>query len=126
MLEKLKMMWKKFRVAIVLAIAGVVFAYMVFKKHLGEGFGDYLQDEAKARDLAKKKFEEGSKRIQEEKEKALKAAEEERQKKLKEAEKAAEDKKKELEKKDPEELKGILDKELGVKEKRKGRPKKNV
>ena len=128
MLEKLKLIWNKIRLAVILAIAGVVFAFLVFRKHLGEGFGDYLSEEAKARDLAKKKFEEGNARLEAEKQDKIQKVEDKEKKDLKQAEKAADDKTKELkavEKKNPEAFKDEMEKELGVKEKRKGRPKKN-
>jgi hypothetical protein len=129
MLEKLKLFWNKIRLGVILAIAGVVFAFLVFKKHLGDGFGQYLSDEANARDMAKKKFEEGNARLEAEKQADLKKVDQEEKKELKEADKKADDTKKELtqlEKKNEDAFKDEVDKQLGVKEKKKGKRKKNA
>lgn len=129
MLQKLKLFWNKIRLGVILAIAGIVFAFLVFKKHLGEGFGQYLSDEANARDMAKRKYEEGNARIEAEKQANLQKVEQKEEKDLKQAEKQADNKKEELaslEKKNQEAFKDEMEKELGVKEKKKGKRKKNA
>jgi len=129
MLEKIKALWHRIRVFVLLAIASIVFAVMIFKKSVGGGLGEYLKEEAEAKETARKKQEEEMQRLKKEKEEAVKVVEEQRQKELKETEEKAKDKTKklnELEKKDPDGFKQHLEKELGAKEKRKVRSKKNV
>lgn len=128
MLEKLKALWQKLRVYVLLTLASLAFAFMIFRKGV-TGELDDLKNEQAAKEAARKKQLEEEERLRKEKEEAQRKAEEQKQKELKEAEERAKARQKELEdleQEDPTEFKRQLGRELGVKEKRKGRPKKNV
>lgn len=128
MLNKLKEIWNRFKVFIVLSIASLVFALLVIRKSVGGGLEEYLLGEAKAKDDAKKKLQEGQAKLDAEKKQRLDKVEEKKKKDLLAAEKEAENQKKalkNLEKKDSRAFKEKMEKQLGVKEKGKARSKKN-
>lgn len=128
MLEKLKALWSKLKVYVLITLASIAFAFMIFRKGV-TGELDELKNDHAAKEAARKKQLEEEERLRKEKEEAQRKAEEQKQKELKEAEEKAKAKEKELtdlEQEDPSEFKRQLGRELGVKEKRKGRPKKNV
>lgn len=127
-METIKLYWKRFVVGIAATLAAVTFAYLVFRKHLGEGLGQYLKDEAGVKDVNRKKLEEQTERLKKEKEDALKKEEEQKQQKLKKAEELVKEEKNrllELEKTNKSDFESELKKQLGVVEKKKGRPKRN-
>lgn len=128
-METLKKYWKKIVLALGAVAAGIALVMLILKKSVTGELGDYLDKEAEARRVAKEKEAAELARLQKEKEEAEAKAAAEAKAQQEAAEKAAkerEDQLKELEKRDKEAFKEQVNKQLGVKEKKKGRPKKNV
>jgi hypothetical protein len=128
MLEKLKTWWDKFKLWIGAGLAALALLFLVFKKSPTVGLGDYLKDESQAKKENETKLEQGTAEIKKEEQKEIKKAEEEKNDKLKEAEESAEKKKSELtelEKKDEDAFKQEVNKELGVKEGKQKKKKRN-
>lgn len=128
-METLKKYWKKIVLVIGAIAASVALAVLVFKKNITGELGDYLEKDSQARRLAKEKEEAELARLQKEKEKAEVKTAAEAKAQQEAAERAAQEEAarlKELEKRDKEAFKDKVDKQLGVKEKKKGKPKKNA
>lgn len=128
-METLKRYWKKIVLGVAALVAGVALAILVFKKHITGELGDYFESEAEARRRARQKQLEEEERLRKQKEEELKKAEEEARKKQEEAEakaKEEEERLKKLEKEDQDAFKDKVNTQLGVKEKKRGRPKKNA
>lgn len=127
-METLKKYWKKAALVLGAILASIALAMLVFKKNITGELGDYLEKEAEARRIAKEKEAAEFARLQKEKEEAEAKAAAEAKAKQEAAEKEAVEhaaRLKELEKRDADAFRQQVDKQLGVKEKKKGRPKKN-
>lgn len=127
-MEKLKALFLKIKKWIWLAIAGVVIAFVAWKKHLqSETNSDLVAKEEEIKNKAAEKLVKETTKLEEEKKKELNKIEEE--KKKKESELAAQELKEKirltkLAKENREEFKKEVAKKTGVAEKKKGRPKK--
>lgn len=128
-METLKKYWKKIALALGAFVASVALVMLILKKSVTGELGDYLDKEAEARRIAKEKEEAELARLAKQKEEEEAKAAAEAKAKQEAAEKEAAEQAawlKELEKRDADAFKQQVDKQLGVKEKKKGRPKKNV
>lgn len=127
-METLKKYWKKFLLGLAALVAGIGLAALVFKKHVSGELGEYFEAEAEARREAKKKLEAEQERLKIEEAKQIQQVEKQEKEKLLEAEKRAleeEKRLKKLEKESEGAFKDEVDIVLGVKEKKRGRPKEN-
>jgi hypothetical protein len=127
MLDKLKEFWSKFKGLLAILAAGIAVIFLVLKHDDKQGLGEYLKKQNNAEDDAKKKLEVGTQKIEQEKEEKLKQVDKETEQKLAEAEKEVKKESKQLEaleKTNKDEFKSQLEKQLGVKEKKKGRSKR--
>lgn len=127
-METLKKYWKKFVLGLAALVAGVGLAILVFKKHVTGELGDYFEAEADARREAKKKLEAEQEKLKLQQQKELQQIEKEQKQKLLEAERLAEAEEKRLKRLEGENedaFNAEVEKQLGVKQKKRGRPKKN-
>lgn len=131
-MTKIKEFWNKFKVWVGLFAAGVLVSFLVLRRHVGDGMQQHRKqqlDEQNAKETAQKKLQEETAKLEAQKQEEEKKAQEEKTQKLKQAvEKAKLEKErlKSLEKRDQQGFIIEMEKELGVKQKKKkGRPKKD-
>jgi hypothetical protein len=131
-MSKLKQYWDKIKLWVGLFVAGVAISFLVFRKTVGDGLAEQkeqLKIIEDAKELARKQLEEEKVKLEEEKQKEVAKAEEEKKQKLKEAVEKAKverDRLKALEKRDAQGFVIEMERELGVKQKKKkGKRKKD-
>lgn len=128
-MEILKKYWKKFVLALAALVAGVGLAVLVFRKHITGELGEYFESEAQARKQAKLKQEQEEAALKRKQEEEIHKLEQETKKKLLQAEEKAKEEQKrlqDLEANSKQAFKEEVGKQLGVKEKKRGRPKRNA
>lgn len=124
-MTKLKQYWNKFRIWVGLFAAGVALSFLVLRKYVGDGLEqqrEQLKKEEEVKLASQQKLQEETKKLEEKKQEEVKMADEEKKQKLKEAVIRAKEEKRKLEeeaKRDPQGFKIQVDKELGVKQKKK-------
>lgn len=124
-MTKLKQVWEKVKIWVGLFIAGAFISFLVFRKHVGDGLAEQreqIKKEEEVKQAAQKKLEEETAKLEEQKQKELAQVQEKKKQKLKEVvEKAKEqrDNLRKLEKRDPQGFVMEVEKELGVKQKKK-------
>lgn len=124
-MTKVKELWNKVKIWVGLVFAGVLMGYLVLRKHVGTGLEEQREQykrEEEAKTAADEKLKEETKKIEEKKQEEITKVQEDKKQKLKDAVVKAKEEKRRLEdeaKRDPQGFKIELNKELGVKEKKK-------
>lgn len=129
LVEKLKEIFASLKKWVWVAIAGVVIAAIAWRAHVVNELQNakQAQDEQKVKNDATTKLVEAEAKIEKEKKEKEVVIELEKNEKLKNIKKEEKEQKKKLEelsKKNKDKFKKTVEEKLGVKEKKKGRPKK--
>lgn len=131
-MTKIKELLNKFKIWLGLLVTGLVIGFLVFRKHVGVGLEEQREQKKKEEEavlLAQKKLEEEKQKLEVQKQEEEKKVELDNKQKLKEAVEKAKterDRLKILEKRDPQGFVVSIERELGVKQKKKkGKYKKN-
>lgn len=129
LVEKLKEVLASLKKWVWVAIAGIVIAAVAWRAHVVNELQNAKQteDEQKVKNDAAAKLAETEEKIEKEKKEKVVAIELEKEEKLKNIKKEEKEEKKKLEelsKKNKDKFKKTVEEKLGVKEKKKGRPKK--